>query len=408
MTNKRSTTTDRTPTSGRRVLLVGPKVPPYGGMALQAALMERLMNQEGTPAAFLASNLPFPKALQFCEKIRGARPFLRSLVFCWTLWKMLKETDVVHILACSWLYFFVIVCPSIVISRLRGKRVILNYRGGEADHFMRWYGWLLIPFFRMAHVVTAPSQFLVEVIGRRIGTPVRIVPNIVNFANFRYRERIPLQPKMVVTRHLLKLYDIESVVRAFGEVQKRYPEASLQIVGTGDQEQYLRGLVETSNLRNVRFVGYVPQQELPALYDQCDILLNASRADNFPGSLVEAAASGLVVVSTAAGGIPYIFKNGTSALLVEVGDWRGLAAAALRVLEDSDLASRLAREALRECRKFDWESVRELLYPIYGFSDGLSGAPPVAAGPAQASEFALAAGETAGVTKSAGKSWEDR
>lgn len=353
----------------REVLLIGPKVPPYGGMALQAHLMQELMNGEGVSAAFLASNLDFPKRLQFCERLRGARPFLRSAVFCRELWKMLGRTEVVHILACSWLYFFVIVCPALSISRLRGKRVILNYRGGEADHFLRWYGFVLKPFFRMAHVVTAPSQFLVTVLGKRIGVPVRIVPNIVNFDRFRYRERKPLQPKMIVTRHLLKLYDIESVVRAFGEVQSRYAEASLLIVGTGDQESYLRNLVSSLELKNVVFRGYVPQRDLPAVYDQCDILLNASRADNFPGSLVEAGAAGLVVVSTGVGGIPYIFENGKSALLVEPGDWKGLAAGVLRVLEDPNLASSLAAEALQQCRKYDWTNVRRLLYPIYGFEN---------------------------------------
>ncbi len=316
MTTKMALDADR-----RRVLLIGPKVPPYGGMALQARLMQELMNGEGISAEFLASNLPFPERLHFLERLRGARPFLRSAVFCWELWKMLDHVEIVHILACSWLYFFVIVCPAVSISRLRRKRVILNYRGGQADQFFRYYRFLLKPFFRMAHVVTAPSEFLVEVIGRHIGVPVQIVPNIVDFTRFRYRERKPLRPKMIVTRHLEKLYDIESVIRAFSEVQRRYPEASLKIAGTGQEEQYLRNLVSNLNLRNVSFLGYIPQRELPPLYDQCDILLNASRADNFPGSLVEAAAAGLVVISTGVGGIPHIFENGKSALLVRT---RGL------------------------------------------------------------------------------------
>jgi phenylacetate-CoA ligase len=269
------------------------------------------------------------------------------------------------------LYFFVVVCPAVIISRIRGKRVILNYRGGQADEFLRRSAFVLRPVFRMAHLVTAPSKFLVEVIGRRIGVPVEIVPNIVNLKRFPHRPRKPLQPKMIATRHLLKLYDIESVIRALREVQQRYAEASLLIVGTGDQENYLRGLVSEWKLRNVEFLGYIPQEKLPAVYDRCDILLNASLADNFPGSLVEAAAAGLVVISTGVGGIPYIFENGKSAILVKPGDWAGLAAGVLRVLEDPALAERLSLEALRQCQQYDWENVRRVLYPMYGFDEYL-------------------------------------
>jgi L-malate glycosyltransferase len=366
---KRDDMTAKTDSQGgrREVLLISPKVPPYGGMALQAQLMQDRMNGEGISAAFLASNLPFPKPVSFFEQIRFVRPFLRCPFFCWQLWKMSKRAEVVHILACSWLYFFVIVCPAVLISRIRGKRIILNYRGGEADEFFRRSAILIRPFFRMADVVTAPSQFLVDVIGKWIGVPVQVVPNIVNLDRFRYRARNPLQPKMVVTRHLLKLYDVESVIRAFGEVQKRYADASLAVVGTGDQESHLRSLVATLGLTKVTFRGYVPQKDLPALYDQCDILLNASLADNFPGSLVEAAAAGLVVISTGVGGIPYIFENGKSALLARPGDWEGLAAAVLRVLEDQNLAMRLIQEAVHQCRNYDWAHVRRQLYAIYEF-----------------------------------------
>src|ERR1017187_861771 len=170
----------------REVLLIGPQVPPYGGMAIQASLMQELMNQEGVSAAYLASNLPFPKRLRFCERIRGLRPFLRSMVFCAELWKLSRRAEVVHILACSWLYFFLVVCPAVLISRARGKRIVLNYHGGQADQFFRWYAPVIRAFFRMADVVTAPSWFLVEVIGKRIGVPVQIVPNIVDFSAFAY------------------------------------------------------------------------------------------------------------------------------------------------------------------------------------------------------------------------------
>lgn len=348
------------------ILLISPKVPPYGGMAFQAQLMHDRLNAEGIRTAFLPSNFPFPNSVRFLERIRGARPFLRLPFFCWSLWRLLGQSDVVHILACSWLYFFVIVCPSVLLSRLRGKKIVMNYRGGEGDDFFRQYGFLVKPFFRMADVITAPSQFLVDVIDKHFGLPVQVVPNIVDLSLFAHRARTPLQPHMIVTRHLIKLYDVETVIRAFGEVQKQYPEASLRVVGTGDQEKYLRDLVANLGLRNVEFFGFVAHEKLPALYDQCGFLLNASLADNFPGSLVEGAASGLLVVSTAVGGIPYIFEDGKTALLVKPKDWAGMASAILRAMRDPALAARVTEEAFRQCKRYEWASVSRLLYAHYG------------------------------------------
>jgi len=194
---------------------------------------------------------------------------------------------------------------------------------------------------------------------------------------------------------LLKLYDIESVIRAFAMVQERYPEASLRIVGTGDQEANLRKLVETLKLSDVEFLGYVPQEKLPQIYDQCDILLNASLADNFPGSLVEGAATGLVVVSTAVGGIPFIFENNVSAVLVKTGDWQALGNGALRVLSDPVFAASLKAEALKRCQQYDWNNVRRALYRLYGFERELGETAREANGAAGSRGRREAAGEPA-------------
>ena len=88
------------------------------------------------------------------------------------------------------------------------------------------------------------------------------------------------------------MYDIEAVLQAFRSVQRWHPAASLWIAGTGSEEARLRQLVATWELANVRFLGEMPHKELPAIYDECDVYLNASRVDNFPGALLEASAAG--------------------------------------------------------------------------------------------------------------------
>ena len=354
--------------TGCRVLLVGPAAPPYGGVALQTAMLEGVLQREGAAVTFLASNPALSPKLRLCERIPGVRTVLRSALYCARLLRALANVEIVDVQACSWWYFFLVTIPAVVAGRLARKRVVMKYHGGEAERFFACCAPLLRPVFRMPNAVTAPSGFLAEVIRRRIGVPVEIVPNMIDLAAFRYRERRVVRPRMLVTRHLEKLYDVEMVIHAFREVQTHYCDASLWIAGSGSEEARLRGLVAAWELRNVSFLGQVPYRDLPALYDQCDLLLNGSRSDNFPGSLIEAAAAGLVVISTGAGGIPYVFQDGVNALLVAPEDWRALSAAVRRVLEEPGLALQLTRAAFQVSESCGWHHVRPLLFSVYGFA----------------------------------------
>jgi glycosyltransferase involved in cell wall biosynthesis len=101
------------------------------------------------------------------------------------------------------------------------------------------------------------------------------------------------------------------------------------------------------------------------LCERADIYLNSSNIDNMPGSIIEAYAAGLPVVTTDAGGIPYILTDGETGLMVKRGDHESLAAAAIRLLEDNDLADKLAANALAACRVYSWAAVRDEWLKLY-------------------------------------------
>ncbi len=134
-----------------------------------------------------------------------------------------------------------------------------------------------------------------------------------------------------------------------------------------DLEQYANDL----GLRQTEFIGRVPFEAMPDLYDAADIYLNANDIDNAPTSILESFASGLPVVTTEAGGIPYILEHERTGLMVKCGDHEALAASAIRLLEDPVLASRLAHNARESVRPFTLPAVSDSWLSLYHELTGL-------------------------------------
>jgi glycosyltransferase involved in cell wall biosynthesis len=351
-----------------KVLLVAPRVPPYGGMALQAELLARLLCADGHRVLYFGSNFGFPRGLRSLEEVPGVRTLVRHLLIWPKLWVAAGGVDVAHVLAASWLYFFAVVAPAVIVGKIRRRRVILNYRGGDAERFLRRWGFAARRIIRMADAVTAPSQFLAGLIHRYCGVPVTIVSNILDQSLFSFRDRPFLRPRLVVARQLEEIYDIESVLRAFRVIRERHPDASLAVVGGGSQKERLRSVAAGWQLQGVTFWGAVAHDDLPRIYADHDIFINASRVDNFPGALLEASAAGLALVSTAAGGIPFMYRHERDALLVTPGDWQALAGAVGTLLASPALARKLIRNGLALAQSCDWRSVRQGIYDSYGLS----------------------------------------
>lgn len=352
----------------RRVMLIAPGPPPCGGMALQALLLAKRLREDGITVSSFASNFALPKLFHCFDRVPIARTLIRALAIWAKLEKQARHVDVIHVFGASWLYFLLVVTPSVVIGKLLRKRVVLNYRGGHAGRFFRYWGWAAAPVLRMADIITVPSPFLAEIISKQFRLPSTVVRNLLDESVFRWKRRTTIQPRIVVARHLEEMYGIESVLRAFRIIQQRYPEASLAVAGVGRLRERLGALAREWNLRSVDFLGHVAHENMQQIYDRCDIFLNGSLVDNFPGALLEASAAGLVVVSTGAGGIPSMYENGKDALLVPPGDWQALAAAAEQVLASPALAQRLINGGVALARSCYWTTVRGSIYRTYGFS----------------------------------------
>ena len=347
-----------------KVAIVAPSLRYVGGQAVQADLLLRLwQNDPEVDVTFIAVDPALPWALRWAERIPGLRTVLREPIYFWHLWRGLKDVDVAHIFSASYWSFLLAPAPAWFFAKLRGKKSIVNYRSGEArDHLRRFRSGRFV-LSRVDQIV-APSGYLVDVF-REFGLNAVVVPNLVDISQFRYRERQPLRPHLVCTRGFHQYYSVDVVVKAFAEVKKHYPDARLDLVGSGPLEAEVRKAVAELKLTGVNFTGIASRQQIGKHYDDADISINASWLDNMPVSVIEAFGAGTPVVTTSPESMPYLVENERTGLLSPVGDEKALAANVIRLLREPELAARLAKNAHEESRKYSWEVVRGQWIKVY-------------------------------------------
>jgi glycosyltransferase involved in cell wall biosynthesis len=356
---------DSTNTKKVRVLIVAPSFDILGGQSVQAArLLERLHQEPQLEVGFLAVNPRLPGVLRKLQAIKYVRTVVTSIAYLASLLTRVYRYEVIHIFSASYFSFLLAPTPALLVGRLYGKKLLLNYHSGEAeDHLQRWRR-SAIPTIRLADVLIVPSPYLVRVFAE-FGLPAKPIFNLIETDRFRFRERPVLRPVFLSNRNFEKHYGVDRVLRAFSIIQKHVPEARLIVAGDGPERTALEQLARDLNLVNAEFTGRVGHERVVELYDSTDIFLNGSEIDNQPLSLLEAFACGLPVVTTDAGGIPDMVTPEKTALVVARGEYQQLAACALRLLDDSTLAQNMIGQAREECRKYLWEAVREQWLNLY-------------------------------------------
>ena len=335
-----------------------------GGQAVQADRLIRAWAGDREVRAWLVPINPAPPSvLRYALEVKFARTLATQLTYWPLLLRELRRADVVHVFSASYLSFLLAPLPAVLVARLLGKPIVMNYRSGEApDHLRR--SAIARRILRSVDANAVPSVFLQGVFAAH-DIPAEIVPNIVDADQFQFRRREPLKPNILSTRNFEALYNIACTLRAFRIVQDRYPAATLTLVGGGSEDAALKRLAAELRLQHVRFIGRVPAQDIWRYYAEADIYFQTPDIDNMPSSVLEAFASGCPVVSTDAGGVPAILTDEVHGLLVPRGAEQAAAAAVIRLLEDPALAVRLAEEGRRACDRYRWSAVRGQWLALY-------------------------------------------
>ena len=135
-------------------------------------------------------------------------------------------------------------------------------------------------------------------------------------------------------------------IRAVAEVHRSVPEARFIMAGDGELRRQAEKLAGRLSVRNrIVFAGW--RKDVPDLLHASDLFLLTSLFEGLPRSVLQAAAAGLPVVATAAGGTPEAVRNGVTGWILRRGDVRGIAARTVMLLRDLPGARAMGRAGRR-------------------------------------------------------------
>jgi glycosyltransferase involved in cell wall biosynthesis len=205
------------------------------------------------------------------------------------------------------------------------------------------------------------AQFTSEHIRRAAqarGQPVeraRVIHWGVDLARFPYRQAArPEVRRLLYVGQLAPPKGVHTAIEALALLRERCPERDLTLTLAGgtifpDYAERLHALVRELGLEGaVHFTGMLPREQLPAIYQDHDLLVFPSSWDEpFSITLLEGLASGLAVVGTGTGGSAEILRDGENALVFPREDAAACAAQIERLVRDPALAERLRQAGRR-------------------------------------------------------------
>lgn len=195
--------------------------------------------------------------------------------------------------------------------------------------------------------------------------PVEVVPNGVTpaFLGAKWREPGPDAPVVFFGR-LARSKGIDTLIEALASMDQPPP---CVVVGRGDMEERIAREIRTRGLHDrLEMRGWMEPDQLAALLSRAALAVLPSREESFGNAMAEAMTVGTPLVSTTAGSIPEVVRDGETGLLVPPGDPDRLAEAMRSLMEDRERAAALGRTGRRLVRdRFTWSAVAARYEQIY-------------------------------------------
>ena len=213
--------------------------------------------------------------------------------------------------------------------------------------------WSVKYALKKADLITCDAEHMKKAM-TKFGVPASKI-RIINFGidtqrfspgpkNKELKERLGISEKKIIIslRSLYPIYDIETIIKAAPFVLKEYPKTIFIIAGEGFQENELKNLAKELNVSgSIKFVGFIPNEELPDYLRTADVYVSTSLSDaGIAASTAEAMTCGLPVVITDTGENRKWVKNGENGFIIPIKNPEILAEKIIYLLKNEDISKK--------------------------------------------------------------------
>jgi colanic acid/amylovoran biosynthesis glycosyltransferase len=187
---------------------------------------------------------------------------------------------------------------------------------------------------------------------------VAVISYGVDLKLFLRKNELPLNPIIVAVGRFTEKKSPQNTIQAFKKVLEKRKDAQLIMIGDGELFEQSKKLANDLNIVNsIDFKGVLPPNEIALelqkakIFVQHSVVAPSGDSEGFPNSILEAAATGLPVVSTYHAGIPEIILSGKTGFLVKEHDIEGMANYILNLLDDDQLAITMGQAATKHIQE---------------------------------------------------------
>jgi glycosyltransferase involved in cell wall biosynthesis len=242
-------------------------------------------------------------------------------------------------------------------------------------HVRRFEWSLLCWYFSLADAITAPTASAAAPLyehGLKEG--VQVISNGIDLERFthshnadaiRTKYHLPRKPILLTLGRMDSEKHVHHILEALPLIVQSV-DIQFVIAGRGTAEKKLKKQVKKLGLQDaVTFVGFIPNEDVPELYDIAECFVIASTTETQSIVTMEAMASGLPIVAANALALPELVKDGENGFLFSPGDTKSLAEKVIAIFSDADLRESMSKKSLAFIEKHEFHHTAEAFEALY-------------------------------------------